>query len=92
MKYIYIITNSSLNNTISNTLWLKHNKSENNFYIILNFQKYNKKEISYINKIYRKNIASKNYFLLNYWSKIQKITRFLYLFSFIHLYLEKGFL
>ncbi len=98
MKYIYIITNSSLNNTISNTLWLKHNKSENNFYIILNFQKYNKKEISYINKIYRKNIASKNYFLLNSWSKMQKITRFLYLFTFIltfkiyHLFFQKKYL
>ena len=83
MKYIYLITNSSLNNTISNTLWLKHNKSEKNFYIILNFQKYNKKEISYLNKIYRKNIASDNYYLINYWSKLQKITRFFYLFSFI---------
>tara|TARA_Y100000589_G_scaffold298072_1_gene306340 strand:+ start:2777 stop:3916 length:1140 start_codon:yes stop_codon:yes gene_type:complete len=83
MKYIYLITNSSLNNTISNTLWLKNNKTENNFYIILNFQKYNKKDISYINKIYRKNISSDNYYLFNFWSKLQKIVGFFYLFSFI---------
>lgn len=76
MRDIYLITNSSLSNTISNTLWLNRNKSEENIYVILNFQKYNKKELCYINKIYKKTISSNNYYLLNLWNNFQKISLF----------------
>lgn len=86
MKEIYLVTNSSLSNTIANTLWLKRNKSEKNIFIVLNFQKYNKKEICYLNKIYRKNISKDYYYLVNISSNLKKLTHFFSLFLFISIY------
>ena len=75
--------NSSLTNIISNTLWIKRNKLKSDFFIIMNFQKYNQSELKYIKKIYLKNLTSSSFYLVDLATNYQKMTRFIILYLFI---------
>nr|WP_075488237.1 polysialyltransferase family glycosyltransferase [Prochlorococcus marinus] len=73
MKNIYVITNSSLNNTISNLLWIRRITPNNALFIILNFENYKYEELLYLKKIYEKSIIKNNFFLINVSTTLKKL-------------------
>ena len=62
MKNIYVITNSSLNNTISNLLWIRRITPNNALFIILNFENYKYEELLYLKKFMGKGLLRIIYF------------------------------
>ena len=80
IRRIFIITSSSINNTITNLLWIsKFNFQNNDIFIVLNFEKYSKKEIIPIKQCYKNNLNNNYTLFIDSQNIFSKIINFLIL-------------
>lgn len=77
---LYLITNSSINNSISNMLWISNKRYKiNDRFIIINFEKYSKNNFILFKKLYKYKIGNNNILFINLNNIFLKIFYFIYL-------------